>query len=186
MKVQDVMTQYVISVGPDDTIARAIRLMMQERISGLPVLDGTGKLVGVVTEGDFLRRAETATQRKRPRWLELLLGPGRLAEEYVQTHARKVGEVMTPDPVTVTEETPLEDAVEMMEKKRIKRIPVVRGDKVVGIISRANMLHALARLAADATPTSRKVKANRTEADASRHDEPQIAGRRAWPWRSAA
>ena len=153
MQAQDVMTQHVISVSPDDTIARAIRLMLQEQISGLPVLDGSGRLVGVVTEGDFLRRAETATERKRPRWLEFLAGPGRLADEYVHAHGRKVGEIMTADPVTVVEDTPLEEVVALMEKRRVKRIPVVRGDKVVGIVSRANLLHALARLAVEVAPT---------------------------------
>jgi len=159
MQAQDVMTRGVISVSPDDTIARAVRLMLQERISGLPVLNNAGRVVGVITEGDFLRRAETATEHKRPRWLEFLLGPGRLAEEYVRTHGRKVSEIMTAEPITVAEGTPLEQVVALMEKKRIKRIPVVRGDKMVGIVSRANLLHALARLAAEATPTTVSDKA---------------------------
>jgi CBS domain-containing protein len=152
MQVQDVMTQYVISVEPTDTIARAIRLMLQERISGLPVIDGAGHLVGIVTEGDFLRRVETGTQRRRPRWLEFLVGSGRMADEYVHTHGRKVSEVMSVDPTTVTEETDLADAVTLMEKRRIKRLPVMRGQKVVGIVSRANLLHALASLASEAKP----------------------------------
>jgi len=153
MKAQDVMTQYVISVGPDDSLSRALRAMLQNDISGLPVLDTEGRLVGMITEGDLLRRTETATQKKRPRWIEFFVGPGRLAEEYVHTHGRKVSEVMTSAPVSVTEETPLEDVVTLMEKRRIKRVPVVRGDKVVGIVSRANLLHALARLAGEAKPS---------------------------------
>lgn len=152
MQVQDVMTQHVISVEPNDTIARAIRLMLQERISGLPVIGAGGRLIGVVTEGDFLRRVETGTQRRRPRWLEFLAGPGRMADEYVRAHARKVSEVMTPEPVTVIEETPLADAVALMERHRVKRLPVMRGERVVGIVSRANLLHALAHLAAEAKP----------------------------------
>ena len=150
MQVQDVMTKHVISVEPTDTIARAIRLMLQERVSGLPVIDAAGTLVGIVTEGDFLRRAETGTQRRRPRWLEFLVGPGRMADEYVHTHARKVSEVMTVEPATVTEQTALADAVKLMEKRRIKRLPVMKGQKVIGIISRANLLHALASLAGEA------------------------------------
>ena len=153
MEVQDVMTQHVISVEPNDTVARAIRLMLQERVSGLPVINAGGRLVGIVTEGDFLRRAETGTQRKRPRWLEFLVGPGRMADEYVHTHGRKVSEVMTAEPTAVTEETALTDAVALMQKHRIKRLPVMRGEKVVGIISRANLLHALASLATDAKPS---------------------------------
>jgi CBS domain-containing protein len=154
MQVQDVMTKHVISVEPTDTIARAIRLMLQERVSGLPVIDAAGTLVGIVTEGDFLRRAETGTQRRRPRWLEFLVGPGRMADEYVHTHARKVSEVMTVEPATVTEQTALADAVKLMEKRRIKRLPVMKGQKVIGIISRANLLHALASLAGEAKADS--------------------------------
>ena len=97
------------------------------------------------------RRTETATERKRPRWLEFLVGPGRLADDYVQTHAQRVAEVMTPDPHTVAEDTPLEEIVQLMEKKHIKRVPVMRGKKLVGIISRANLLHALASMAPTAT-----------------------------------
>jgi predicted transcriptional regulator len=99
-----------------------------------------------------LRRAETATEPRRPRWLEFLRGPGALADEYVHTHGRKVSEVMTANPVTVTEETPLEQIVSLMEKRRIKRVPVVRGNKVVGIVSRANLLHALASMASEVAP----------------------------------
>jgi CBS domain-containing protein len=154
MKVQDVMTQHVIAVEPNDPVTKAVRSMLQNDISGLPVLDAEGLLVGMITEGDLLRRAETATQRKRPRWLEFFTGPGKLADEYVHTHGRKVREVMTADPVSVVEETPLEDVVTLMEKRRIKRVPVVRGVKVVGIVSRANLLHALARLSGEAKPAS--------------------------------
>jgi len=146
MKVSDVMTPRVISVDPGGMIRDAIRLMLQNHISGLPVIDATGHLVGIVTEGDFLRRAETGTGRKRPRWLEFLISPGRLADEYVHTHGRKVEEVMTPDPVTVMEDASLDEVVGIMERRRIKRLPVVRGGKVVGIVSRANLLHALAGL----------------------------------------
>lgn len=154
MQAQDVMTQYVISVGPSDTLARAVRTMLQNDISGLPVLDAAGTLLGMITEGDLLRRAETETQRRRPRWLEFFVGPGSLADEYVHAHGRKVSEVMTHDPVTVTEGTPLEEVVTLMEKRQIKRVPVVRGDKVVGIVSRANLLHALARLSGEARPAT--------------------------------
>jgi CBS domain-containing protein len=146
MKASDVMTQRVLSVTPETTVLEAIELMLQNHISGLPVIDSAGSLVGVVTEGDFLRRAETGTQRKRSRWLELLAGPRTLAEDYVQAHGRKVEEVMTADPVTIAESTPLEEVVSIMERRRIKRVPVVRGKTVVGIVSRANLMHALASL----------------------------------------
>jgi CBS domain-containing protein len=152
MKVKDVMTQRVISIQSNASILQAARLMLQNRISGLPVVDSGGNLVGIVTEGDFLRRSETATERNHPRWLQFLLGSGRLAEEYVHSHGRKVDEVMTRDPRTVVEGTPLEDVVQAMEKHHIKRLPVVRDRQLVGIVSRANLLHALASIARDIKP----------------------------------
>jgi CBS domain-containing protein len=152
MKVHDIMSPRVISVAPDASILEAIRLMLANHISGLPVIEASGALAGVVTEGDFLRRSETGTERKRPRWLEFLLGPSRLATEYVHTHGRTVRDVMTPTPITINENAGVEEAVEIMERRRIKRLPVVRGTQVVGIVSRANLLHALARVATAAPP----------------------------------
>jgi CBS domain-containing protein len=147
MRAKDVMTQRVISVEPNATILQAARLMLQNRISGLPVVDAAGNLAGIVTEGDFLRRSETATERNRPRWLQFLLGSGQLAEEYVRSHGRKIEEVMTRDLHTIVEDMPLEEIVQMMEKHRIKRLPVVSGRRLVGIVSRANLLHALVSIA---------------------------------------
>ena len=154
MKAKDVMTHRVISIEPTATVLQAVRLMLQNRISGLPVIDSGGKLVGIVTEGDFLRRSETATERKRPRWLEFLLGSGQSADNYMHSHGRKVGEVMTRDLRTIGEDAPLEDVVRLMEKHQIKRLPVVRGRQVVGIVSRANLLHALASVARDIKPVA--------------------------------
>jgi CBS domain-containing protein len=147
MKTHDVMTWGAITVEPEASVARAVRLMLQNNISGLPVVDAKGQLVGMVTEGDFLRRGELGTQRQRPRWLEFLLGPGRLAAEYVQSSGQKVSEIMTPEPKTITPETPLDEVVRLMERHRIKRLPVVQDGKLVGIVSRANLLHALASVA---------------------------------------
>jgi CBS domain-containing protein len=147
MKAHDVMTWGTITVEPDASVTRAVRLMLQNKISGLPVVDANGQLVGMVTEGDFLRRGELGTTRQRPRWLEFLLGPGKLATEYVQTSGQKVAQVMTPEPKTITPETPLDEVVRLMERHRIKRLPVVQDGKLVGIVSRANLLHALASVA---------------------------------------
>src|SRR6476469_407793 len=133
MKVKDVMTSPVVSIEPESSVLEAIRIMLQRHISGLPVVDKEGGLVGIITEGDFLRRAETGTQRRRPRWLEFLVGSGRLAQEYAHSHGRKVSEIMTPDPVTVEEDAPLDDVVKLMEKRQIKRVPAVRGNNVVGL-----------------------------------------------------
>jgi len=148
------MTRNVISVGANEPIVKAARLMLQNRVSGLPVLDAAGELVGIVTEGDFLRRGELGTQRRRPKWLEFIVGPGRLAEEYVHTSGRKVDEIMTTDPFTVTEDDSLEKVVEVMERRHVKRLPVVRAGRMVGIVSRANLMHALASFARDAQPAA--------------------------------
>jgi CBS domain-containing protein len=116
MKAKDVMTRHVITIAPDASILEALRLMLQHGISGLPVVDKNGALVGIVTEGDFLRRAETGTQRKRPRWVEFLLGPGTPAKDYVRAHARRIDEVMTADVRTLGEDAELDDVVAVMEK----------------------------------------------------------------------
>jgi CBS domain-containing protein len=152
MKAHDVMTWGVISVEADTPVVRAAQIMLQNKVSGLPVVDAAGNLVGIVTEGDFLRRGELGTQRRRPRWLEFLIGPGQLATEYVRACGRKVREIMTPSPCTVAQETSLEDIVNLMEKHRIKRLPVVSEGKPIGVVSRANLLHALASLASEAKP----------------------------------
>jgi CBS domain-containing protein len=149
MRVKDVMTPNVICIGAEEPVLKAARLMLLNRVSGLPVLDKEGKLVGMITEGDFLRRGELDTQRQRPRWLEFVVGPGKLAEEYTHSSGRKVEEIMTPDPWTIGEDDSLRAVVEMMERHQIKRLPVTRGGRMVGIISRANLMHALASLAND-------------------------------------
>jgi CBS domain-containing protein len=147
MKASDVMTPDVISADPDATVLQAARYMLQHHISGLPVIDKTGTLVGILSEGDFLRRRETHTDRRPSRWLEFLMGPGKLAAQYTHTHGSKVSEVMTTNLHTVSEDTSLEKVVEMMERYRIKRVPVLRGKKVVGIVTRANLMHAMVSLA---------------------------------------
>jgi len=147
MLAGDVMTRKVISVASDASAMQAGALMLKHQISGLPVVDSSGILLGIISEGDFLRRAELGTQRRRPRWLAFLISPGRLASEYVHACGRKVKEIMTPNPYTVTESTPVTEVVQLMERHRIKRVPVVCGRRLVGIVSRADLLRALARLA---------------------------------------
>ena len=144
MNAADVMTTKVTTVTPESSVGDAAKLMLQYRISGLPVVDRKGELVGIVTEGDFLRRGETGTERRRPRWLEFILGPGRLSSEYVQAHGRKIADVMTSDPISITEDVSLEDVVDALERHRVKRLPVMRDGKLVGIVSRANLVQALA------------------------------------------
>jgi CBS domain-containing protein len=153
MKARDVMTHPVISVETETPVHVAIRLMLQRKISGLPVVDASGNLVGMVTEGDFLRRAEAGTEHKQSRWLDFLVGPGALADQYTKAHGRKVGEVMTKDVKSVDEHTSLGDIVAMMERNRIKRVPVLRGKKLVGIVTRANLLRALASVIHNVPPS---------------------------------
>ena len=147
MRAHQIMTRPVITVTPETTIVEAANTMLQRHVSGLPVVDAAGKLVGIISEGDFIRRREIGTQRKRGRFLKFILGSGRQATDFVHEHGRKVGEIMTPEPVTITEDTDLEEIVHLMEKNNVKRLPVTRDDHIVGIVSRANLLQAVASLA---------------------------------------
>src|SRR4051794_6968278 len=147
MRAHQIMTRSVVTVTPETNILEAADIMLQRHVSALPVLDSTGKLVGIVSEGDFIRRSEIGTQRKRGRWLKFILGPGQAAIDFVHEHGRKVSEVMTPNPFTVTEDATLEEIVESMETNGVKRLPVMRGNELVGIVSRANLLQAVASLA---------------------------------------
>jgi CBS domain-containing protein len=152
MNAGDVMTASMVTVDPDDSVMHAVQRMLKRRISGLPVVDNTGALIGILTEGDLLRRAELGTQKRRPRWIEFLIGPGRLAREYVSACGRKVHEVMTTPVHTVSEDTPLIDVVKIMESNQVKRLPVMCDGRIVGIISRANLLRALVSISRDEKP----------------------------------
>ncbi len=145
MRAHQIMTRSVVSITPDATILEAADTMLQHHVSGLPVVDAASKLVGIVSEGDFIRRGEIGTQRKRSRWLRFLMGSD--ATQYVREHGRKVSEVMTREPFTIAEDATLEEIVASMETNDIKRLPVMHGDKLVGIVSRANLLQAVASLA---------------------------------------
>ena len=143
MRVRDVMTTGVIGVSETATLAEAVETLLRSHVSALFVFDANHALVGVISEGDLLRRSELGTDEKRPRWLEFLLSGGRLAESYVHTHGRKVGEIMTTPVATVSEDAELGDAVDLMLHKRMKRLAVLRGDAVVGVIARSDLLKSL-------------------------------------------
>ena len=163
------MTSPVIAVRPETPLDQAVRLMVENRISGLPVLDAAGHAVGILTEGDLLRRAETGTEGPRPGWFASLFRPGHLADDYVRTHGRRVSEVMTPDPVTVAQDATLESVAQLMLSKHIKRLPVTRDGVVVGVISRADLVKLLAaRLSARAEGGDDATIANAIHAELKR------------------
>jgi CBS domain-containing protein len=143
MKASDVMTHPVLAVDPDTPLAQAVRLMIDHRISGLPVTASDGHIVGMLTEGDLLRRVEIETEGRKPGWLSSFLMPEREAAKYVLTHGRRVSEVMTADVITVTEETSLSVIVTLMQKHHIKRVPVAADGKLVGVVSRADLVRKL-------------------------------------------
>jgi CBS domain-containing protein len=150
MNASDVMASAVITVKPDATVQEAAQLMLANRVSGLPVVDNSANLVGIISEGDLLRRAPEGTWPKawgappRRGWAKLLMAPEEPDTEYVAQHDRKVGDVMTSDVVSVAPEASITDVAALMVHHRIKRVPIIQGGRVVGIISRANIVEALA------------------------------------------
>ena len=150
MRAHHVMTRNVITVDADASIRDAANLMLKQHISGLPVVDGVGRLIGIVSEGDFVRRSEIGTQRPHIGWLDFLMSGDKGALDFVHEHGRKVGEIMTRDEIhSATEDMLLEELVRLMERHDIKRLPVMRGDMLVGIVTRSDLLRAVASLARD-------------------------------------
>jgi CBS domain-containing protein len=147
MRAHQIMTKDVITVTPRTSIEDAAKIMLRCHLSGLPVVDESGELKGMVSESDFLRRNEISTGRKRPALIEFFCGPGRLAADFIHERGRKVEDIMTWTPITVEEETTLDELVLLMEKKGIKRLPVMSGTNLVGIVTRSNILRAVAGIA---------------------------------------
>jgi len=144
MRAIDVMVRDVVAVRPDTDVADAIKLLAEHDVSALPVLNKDGNLVGVLSEADLIHRAEIGTEKHRPWWLEAVTGASTLAKEFAKSHGKKVREVMSDGVISVTEETPLSEIAALFERKRIKRVPVVKDGKLVGIVSRSNLIQALA------------------------------------------
>jgi CBS domain-containing protein len=136
MKASEIMTRRVISIEPEATIVQAIKLMLKNHLSGLPVIDRSDKLVGIITEGDFLHRREIGTELKRNAWFDVIFEPEQSARDYMRAHAHTVADLMARPPITVDADTSLDKVVHLMERHHIKRLPVERKGKVVGIISR--------------------------------------------------
>jgi CBS domain-containing protein len=143
MRARDIMTTSVVTVSPETDMAEAVKLMLDRQISGVPVVDDTGRLIGILTEGDLMRRAELVTGRQSW-WINPISSPEQEAKAYVKAHGLKVKDVMTKEVVTITEQEPLDRIAMVFEERGIKRTPVMRGGKVVGIVSRANLLRSLA------------------------------------------
>jgi CBS domain-containing protein len=144
MLASDVMVRNVVAVSPDTDVADAIKLLAEHDVSALPVVDGEGDLLGILSEADLIHRAEIGTEKHRPWWLEAVTGASTLAEEFAKSHGKKVGEIMTSGAISVSEDTPLSEIATLFERKRIKRVPVVKDGKLVGIVSRSNLIQALA------------------------------------------
>ena len=144
MKARDVMVSPVISVKPSCTVKEVAKTLLERRISAVPVVDDSGKLAGIVSEGDLMHRAEIGTQRRHSWWLRVLTGDDALAAEYTKAHARTVADVMTRDVITASPDTPLHEIAALLERHSIKRVPIVKDSELVGIVSRANLLQALA------------------------------------------
>jgi CBS-domain-containing membrane protein len=164
MKAADVMVTKVITVGPDATVQEVAQTLLSARISGVPVVGKAGDLLGIVSEGDLMHRAEAGTGRRRPWWLAAFLGKHALATEFIREHSRRVTDVMTRDVITAAPDTPLWSIARLMEKNAIKRVPIMKDGKIVGIVSRANLLQALAT-------AGKKLKADRPSDDSTIRDK---------------
>src|SRR5215467_281787 len=144
MRATDVMTSEVITVSEDTSVQAVAKLMAEHGISALPVVGRDNQVIGMVSEGDLLHRAETGTERRRSWWLEMMASTNKLAEDYIKSHSGKVKDVMTRNVLSVAETTPIGDIALLLETNRIKRVPVVRDGELVGIVSRAHLVQALA------------------------------------------
>ncbi|RWH66312.1 CBS domain-containing protein [Mesorhizobium sp.] len=145
MQARDIMTTPVVTIATSASVADAADLMLTRNIRCLPVVGDDGSLAGIISEGDFLRRGELGTRRARPRWLEFLVGPGKLADEYVRSSGRRVTEVMTASVVSAAPGASLAEVVELMATHDIKNVPIVDADKIVGIVSRSDLMRILLR-----------------------------------------
>ena len=145
MRVGDFMTRRVITVAPDASIVEAAKLMLEHKISGLPVIDAAHHVVGIVSEHDLLSRRQGDERKQGSHWLQLMIERAELAGKSARFHDRKVNEVMTPDPVTVAATFSLGEACRLIEDRGIKRLPVVQNGELIGIIARADLVRALAQ-----------------------------------------
>lgn len=154
MKARDVMTTTVYTVTTETPVAAIARLLLERKISGVPVVDAENHVLGVVSERDLMRRPESGTVRRPGWWLGLVASSDELAADYVKTHGTKAVDVMSCPAIAVDEEADLADVAQLFDRRGIKRVPVVRDGKLVGIISRANLLQGLLARLAEVAPSS--------------------------------
>jgi len=174
MKAADVMVSPVITVGPECSVQDLAEILLENRVSAVPVVSKNGDLVGIVSEGDLIRRTEIDTERRRSRLLALLIGSQPLAAEFVKSHAHRIADLMTRDVIVATPETSLRDIAALLEKSGIKRVPIVSNGKVIGIVSRANLVQALAS-------ARKEIKAAAATSDRMIREE-LLSRLRAEPW----
>jgi CBS domain-containing protein len=148
MKAADVMVPTVVTVGPDASVQDVARVLLSNRISALPVVDPDGAIIGMISEGDLINRTDTETAHRKSWWLTALSSNDALASEYITTHSRRVSDIMTRDVITARPETPISEIAALLEKHGIKRVPIVQDNKLIGIVSRANLIQGLASLKA--------------------------------------
>jgi CBS-domain-containing membrane protein/ribosomal protein S17 len=146
LRAHEIMSRHVVTIGNDASASEAIKAMLSHHIGGLPVVDQTGKLTGMLSEGDFIRRVELGTEKRRGRWLSALAGADQTAIDFARQHGRKVHQIMSPKPITIGEDTTLEQIVQLMEACNVRRFPVMRGDEIVGMVTRSDFLSAIASL----------------------------------------
>jgi CBS domain-containing protein len=144
MLAKEIMTINVMTAAPDQSIHDVVHKLLERSVSALPVVDEKGRLVGIISEGDLLRRVETGTERKRSWWLDMMVSSEERSRDFLKSHAVHVRDVMTQKVMSVEEDTPASEIAGILEENRIKRVPVVRGERLVGIVSRADIIRALA------------------------------------------
>jgi CBS domain-containing protein len=165
------MVGNVITVGPDARVQEVAELLLRHRISAVPVVGSTGEILGIVSEGDLINRPESETERRKPWWLDALASNEGLAAQYVKSHSHNVSDVMTREVITATPDTPVAEVAALLEKNRIKRVPIVENGRLVGIVSRANLLRGLAGLKDDGAQTRPDDSAIRADVMAKLHKE---------------
>ena len=160
MKARDVMVSPVITVKPDCSVRDLARLLVERRISAVPVVNDRGQVAGIVGEGNLMHRSETDTERRHPWWLRTFMAPSTLAAEFAKAHGRRVSDIMVRNVITADPDTPLCDIAILLEKNAIKRLPIVKNGQLVGIVTRANLVQAVASAGAalDIQPTDAAIR----------------------------